>query len=652
MAESFQQLLAWVSANPGWAGVVVFLMAFAESLAIVGMIVPGVAILFAVGALIGSGALDFWQMVAWAVTGAVAGDGLSFWLGKKYQRQLTGIWPFSKHPVMLERGIRFFNKYGGKSVVIGRFFGPVRAVIPLVAGMMEMPAGHFLFANVLSALAWAPAYLLPGMAFGASLELASEVALRLVILLVALVGSLWFLGWLSHRLFVLIQPHSKQLVQRVLHFGERHPKVQRIAKALGDPAHPESAGLAMLAGLLVLTSVVLITIALLPQTPLLVADSALHLGLNELSNPTGDHLMLALSALAGSSTTLAMLIALSLVLWISGLNLSARHWLAGAGGVWLLTIVLEAFARQSPSLLAAIPDVYVLRASVFFSLGAVLVATPITHAKRWRVYSAATVLIVAVMFSQLYLGSTLMAVLHALGGGLIWSTALGMAYRTHGQQQKIAGRQALIIGSTLLLLALSSAISTRAPTPKPAMLHIQGSLSLTQWLQGDWQKLPRYRDDVLNRKKHPLNLQVAESLEIFKDKLQQQGWKSAQTATGLAWLKLLVATDDLEQLPLLPHSHAGQMAFRVLSKPDGNQRQVIYLWPARFLIEETGQPIWLGEVATQQKKQWLGLLSYPASTGDSRSALEVLKQDADKAGLSYQLTDNGLLMLLKPDTPD
>lgn len=112
--------------QPGWAGAVVFLMAFAESLAMVGMVVPGVAIMFAVGALIGSGALDFRVMVLWAVIGAVAGDGLSFWLGKKYQRQLTGMWPFSRHPAMLDKGIQFFQRYGGKSVVLGRFFGPVR----------------------------------------------------------------------------------------------------------------------------------------------------------------------------------------------------------------------------------------------------------------------------------------------------------------------------------------------------------------------------------------------------------------------------------------------------------------------------------------------------------------------------------------------
>ncbi|WP_294041979.1 VTT domain-containing protein [Thiolapillus sp.] len=645
MAETFQQLLAWVSANPGWAGAVVFLMAFAESLAMVGMVVPGVAIMFAVGALIGSGALDFRVMVLWAVIGAVAGDGLSFWLGKKYQRQLTGMWPFSRHPAMLDKGIQFFQRYGGKSVVLGRFFGPVRAVIPLVAGMMNMPATNFVFANVLSALIWAPAYLLPGMAFGASMELASEVALRLVILLVALVGSLWFLGWLSHRLFLLIQPRSKQLLQRVLQFGERHPRLRRIARALGDPRHPESAGLAMLAGLLVLSSSILIVIALLPQSPLLIADSALHLGLNGLHNPTGDHIMLALSALASSSGTLAMLIVVGLVLWISGLQLSARHWLAGAGGVWLLSIVLEALARQSPCLLTAIPDVYVLRAWVFFSLGAVLVATPVSQAKRWRVYSAATLLIVAVMFSQLYLGSTLTAVLHALGGGLIWSTALGMAYRTHGREQKILGRQALILAISLILLAFSSAISVQAPPPAPNLLKIQSSMSLQDWQQGGWRQLPHYRDDVLNGRSRPLNLQIAGSPAAFIDKLKQQGWEKAQTARGLSWLKLLASTDDIAQLPLLPHSHAGRMAYSVLSKPDGDRRQVIYLWPSTWIIEDSGQPVWLGEVTSQQKKQWLGMLYYPVSTGDGKPALDALEQDMRAAGMRFHTADNGELLL-------
>lgn len=203
MTELLHQLLQWVQAHPVWAGIVVCLIAFAESVALIGILVPGVVMLFGVGALIAAGALDFWTICAWAVGGAVAGDSLSYWLGRHYHEQLQHLWPFSRHPKMLHGGIAFFHRNGGVSVFIGRFFGPVRATIPFVAGMLEMAPSHFLAANVGSALLWAPAYLLPGMAFGASLEAASSVALRLVILALGLLGSIWViersLRWLGRR---------------------------------------------------------------------------------------------------------------------------------------------------------------------------------------------------------------------------------------------------------------------------------------------------------------------------------------------------------------------------------------------------------------------------------------------------------------------
>ena len=651
MADAFRQLLEWVSANPHWAGLIVFLMAFAESLAVVGMVVPGVAVMFAVGALIGAGALDFQAMVLWAVLGAVAGDGLSFWLGKRYQQQLTRLWPFNKHPAMLEKGVAFFQRYGGKSVAIGRFFGPVRAVIPLVAGMMNMSTGAFLLANVISALAWAPAYLLPGMAFGASMELASEVALRLVILLVLLLASLWFLAWLSHRLFLVIQPHGKELVQWILGFGERHPKLNHIARALGDPGHPESMGLAMLAGLLVLASLLLAVIALLPAAPLLVADNALHVGLKSLANPVGDHIMLALSAMAGKSATLAMLLVVSLVLWIARHRRATRHWLAACGSIWLLGIGLEALMRQNPSLLAVIPDIFVLRATVFFGMAAVLVATPLPHPRRWRIYSTASVLVMAVMLAQLYLGSGLLAVLQALGGGIIWTTAVGMAYRTHVQDHPIAGRLALITGLSVVLLGTASALGVKAPPPRPFTQQVQGSMSLEEWRNNGWRRLPPWRSDIMERKDRPLNLQYAGPLKALVARLEETGWKQTTPAHGLEWLKMLATGSDLQELPLLPHSHGGQMSPLVLARPVGGKRETIYFWPGDWLLEETGQPIWLGEAIMQERRQWLGLLAWPRDSRDGQSVLNRLKNDLDTPELGKREVRDGQLLLVWRRSP-
>jgi len=168
LTDLFLQLLDWIAQHPAYAGLVIFLIALAESLAIVGILVPGVIILFGAGTLIGSGVLNFWICALWAIAGAIIGDGLSYWLGHHFE-YVTEKWPwFRLHPDHLEKGINFFQKYGDISIALGRFFGPIRAIIPLVAGLMRMPPGRFYTANILSAIVWAPAYLLPGVLAGSA----------------------------------------------------------------------------------------------------------------------------------------------------------------------------------------------------------------------------------------------------------------------------------------------------------------------------------------------------------------------------------------------------------------------------------------------------------------------------------------------------
>lgn len=204
MTELLQQLLDWIALHPLWAGVAIFAIAMGESLAIIGMLIPGAAMMIGFGALISTGTLEFWPTCGWAIAGAIVGDGLSFMLGHYYQDRLPQLWLFRKYPQSLEKGIQFFQQYGGKSVIIGRFVGPTRAIIPMVAGMLGMPANRFLAANIISALAWAPLYLLPGMVLGASLELASEVIIRLVILLLLFIMLIWGIK----QLFLFLYPRA------------------------------------------------------------------------------------------------------------------------------------------------------------------------------------------------------------------------------------------------------------------------------------------------------------------------------------------------------------------------------------------------------------------------------------------------------------
>ena len=162
MESIVQPMLAFIAAHSGWAAVVMFVTAFGESFAFLSLLFPGTGLLIAAGALTSAGTLPYLPVLAGAVAGAVLGDSVSFWIGRRFGEPIARIWPFTRHPDLLPNGIRFFARHGGKSIFIGRFFGPVRAVIPLVAGIMRMPPGRFWFANVTSALVWAPMLLFTG----------------------------------------------------------------------------------------------------------------------------------------------------------------------------------------------------------------------------------------------------------------------------------------------------------------------------------------------------------------------------------------------------------------------------------------------------------------------------------------------------------
>ncbi|MGQ0675791.1 MAG: DedA family protein [Rhodospirillales bacterium] len=156
--------------NAALAYLVVAAVCFAESFAFVSLLVPGWAFMVAAGALVGAGKLSFLPVAAAGALGAALGDAVSYWIGWRFKKYVPRMWPFTRHPDWLERGHEFFRRWGAMSVAIGRFFGPIRAVIPLAAGMMEMPARPFWIANVGSALVWAPALAAQGALVGWGLK--------------------------------------------------------------------------------------------------------------------------------------------------------------------------------------------------------------------------------------------------------------------------------------------------------------------------------------------------------------------------------------------------------------------------------------------------------------------------------------------------
>ena len=156
--------LEFVKVHQAWAPLIVGFLAFGESFAVISLIFPATVMMVAIGGLIGASDIAFWPVWAAAAFGASLGDWISYWIGYKLKDSARNIWPLSKHPKMLERGERFFFRYGVWSIFLGRFFGPLRAVVPLIAGMFAMPQLPFQLANFSSAMVWAFLLLAPGYA--------------------------------------------------------------------------------------------------------------------------------------------------------------------------------------------------------------------------------------------------------------------------------------------------------------------------------------------------------------------------------------------------------------------------------------------------------------------------------------------------------
>ena len=192
MSDYLDSLLIWIGQHPDQAGWVIFAIACIESLAIVGAFIPGAIILVGVGALISTGVLDLWTCCLWATAGAILGDGLSYTLGQQFNN-LHRQWPrFRIDPDYLQKGIHFFQRYGDISIILGRFLGPTRAIVPLAAGMLHMPAWRFYIANIFSAIIWAPAYLVPGFILGHTFNQQHVGYIMLALLVISSILIIWY----------------------------------------------------------------------------------------------------------------------------------------------------------------------------------------------------------------------------------------------------------------------------------------------------------------------------------------------------------------------------------------------------------------------------------------------------------------------------
>jgi len=175
------------------------LIAFCESIPLVGLAVPGSTLIVLAGYLVVHGKGSLLSVILVSSLGAGSGDLFAYWLGARLgQPLLHSKWGRKKRSARL-RAASFLQSHGGKSLFYARFFGPIRGTVPFVAGITQMDPKKFIVATVISAILWGVAY--PGIGYlgGESWQEASSLSSRFGLLIsLALVVSLFHL-WLKRK---------------------------------------------------------------------------------------------------------------------------------------------------------------------------------------------------------------------------------------------------------------------------------------------------------------------------------------------------------------------------------------------------------------------------------------------------------------------
>jgi len=360
----------------------------------------------------GGGTLSLEASLFWAFLGAIAGDGLSFAIGRRFNTSIASAWPISRYPRLLDSGKQFFDKHGGKSILIGRFVGPIRPILPLIAGMLHMQPKRFLIFNIVSAIGWAPLYILPGYLVGASISLDIDLPPHFYPVLFSALGLLASI----YLLFVRFQwglQYQSGLYDRLKHRMLRYDITHRFWRALSSE---RASGGEFPLPSLILT---LISLALFSILALIVTHTHWLSSINNqtsqffelLRNPFYDPAFIVLTMLGDPRFLYISFPIFVALLFFRGYYAAAIHITLAGIATSLVTHGLKSyFAIPRPDLVVngpvsyAFPSGHTSGIVVFLGLFSAFIAQELPQQKRWMTYSLFSIPMLLTGLSRLYLG--------------------------------------------------------------------------------------------------------------------------------------------------------------------------------------------------------------------------------------------------------
>jgi undecaprenyl-diphosphatase len=504
-----------------------------------------------------------------------------------------------------------------------------------------MPARRFYISNILSALAWAPAHVFPGVILGASLALAGAVAGRLAVFALTLMALLWIVAWVV-RYSIRRGPALLIAVEERLRVWAGSPDtwVRRQLLSLLDPSMKETKALLLLGVVLIAAVWVFLGILedIVTGDPLVRADTAVYALLQSLRTSPGDAVMVAVTELGDSSVVVA--VALVVLLWLAWQRAwrTAGYWVAAVGLASVFNTAIKLALNRSRPVedlysgwsAFSFPSGHATVNAVMYGFLIFLVARELRIAWRVPLIVGAALLITLIAFSRLYLGAHWLSdVAAGLAFGTAWIALLAVAY-LHHHPQRIRPRGLLVVAGAALVAAGATNIYLRngEDMDRYAVREETHTLTASGWWTSDWQRLPAHRIDLGGELEEPLTIQWVGDLTRLEDRLVRAGWHVPEPWTATATLTWLTPDTDPQRLPVVPLLQDGRApALTLLYSRPNSSPLILRLWATAVEVVDDRAPpksLWVGAVVEERIHRPLSLVTLSTAGPDANTPREIL----------------------------
>lgn len=612
ITEWIHQVLHYVELHPHFGMIFAFLVSFIESLPVIGTIFPGSITMTAVGTLIGAKALPAVPTLAFACFGAFLGDVIGYYTGKYGDNWIRNTWPFNKHHKWLTKGENFFHKHGGKSVVIGRFVGPVRSTMPLIAGILRMPTSRFFAAAIPSAILWAIAYTVPGILLGAlSMDVSPHSATKFLIVGVIAIVLFWLLFWLAFRCSRYIANSINRAVDALWRFSSKHKHgiVHVIARQDEPSDHKQM--LLFVFAVIAFISFIIDAIQVLTHSGWYHANQPLMLFLQSIHTPLLTHTIIWFTLLGDKVVIFGIAVIMMLWLYLQKQQRSFWHLFALTFSIGFIVSVLKLiYHSPRPDIVAHVassssfPSGHTSFVTAIFGFLCFL-CTRHCH-KRWHSVFYCLMVFVPLLtgFSRVYFAAHwLTDIIASWSLGTMVLLLVILSYRRDQHLDEVNKNwlwaTACIVFVPLLCYGSWQYQKTLADYQP---IHLTQIAQVQSWWQQPLHFIPAFRNNRFGKPTTPINVQWLGNLDNIKKQLSNQGFVYVSDTLDLKTTVKRLANDHAaNHLPVVNRLYLGKKPVALFYKATKDNKRIVMLqlWVSNVDFLDSNAKLYAGTIEYQ-----------------------------------------------------